>query len=424
MRILIKLTLTSAILFSPCSEANSSHSFQASQDRTLANIDFNSVPFDPRWPRWEKVEDEDHAIFEFNDRESNPITVGHLISVESKAILVKDGNGKLHEIQIKNLSKPSQQIVDVFKRREKKLSKNAEEASKLFKKLKTKSDKLKIKYLEQLCALKSIASVYEREIAELAAVNKNDVGTSAFITFLSICSNKSESFQLMLEIIKSNNVIRFYLRDKPEFFFQLLIKFGELAEDTLIFAAYNGSIQLSNIDPKLLVVPQVFLTTDGSKNHIRASACYSLAMMPRLGAHDAMFKTIAAAERKINGVADNATIKSCFLGCANRGWKITSQNRYMSFHKKYEKTYKKEADFWFANQKKNLVRRFEFERLQRASKMKNFVDSKERFLVRAEVEKIENGKVLLTNHEGDRVTIPLANFSDDGVLFLKRKHIK
>ena len=360
-------------------------------------------------------------LFEFTDKKSIPITVGHLENINRDSLTVIDGNGNSIEIPIRKLSKQSQEVVNNCRALDQAASRKVEEAKKYFLKLDTRSTTIKQRYLQKISELGSQASPLSEEIIKISAANEDEFGIAAFWTFMSICDGDEKTFELMVSALKTNQTIRLRIQSQPERFLTQLGKFQRKAEEILIYSAYNCTLKLDGFDASQMSNPRALLTTEGPENITRAAAAYSLAFMDSTRGMDAMFKTLKAAETKINGEHDTTTIKGCYTGCAEKGWQVTAANRYMDFYKKYRNKFQVEGDYWFKNQTEMIRTHFKTEQLRRSSKMRNFYDHRGYFLTRATVEKTEDGMVLISDSKDKKHTVPLGKFSKEDISWLNSK---
>ena len=357
-------------------------------------------------------------LWEFSDRKSNPITTGSIVSLNSATIEVLDGLGELHSIKIKTLSNSSRQFVQSLVQVEEKRQTSNAEVQKLLKKLKSKSVKLKIKALNNIANFGEDAVSVAPEIATIAETNEDEIGLAAFYSFLAICPVEDTSAKIANRIINQNPVVKLDIKSNPLRYFKHLTRLAGLQEDTIIQAAFKGVVDTPPLNSELLLMPETLVTNSGNKNRIRSIAAYSLAFIKTKNSREAMFKTLKAAERQINGRNDIDTILAIYTGCAEYGWQFTAVNSHMDLYKKYKAVFKTQASQWEENWKKRLATRQEQERLQRSSKMRNFKNQKGDFLMRGKVETVKDSKVLFTDHNTVRRTLELSQFSQSDIKWL------
>lgn len=358
------------------------------------------------------------AIWEFTDKNSDPIVAGILTRIDKTGIRVRDGLGASHFIAFKTLSKSSQQFIKSVETSIERMNSSTEKAKKLLTKLDSSSSKLKIKTLESLSNFGTSATFAVELIANTCIENENEIGVAAFYTYLAICTVEEKSAEIAHRLIRENSVVKLEINQNPLKYFKLSRRLGKFQEETLIYAAFTGSIALPPFKPELLKSPSTLITVSDRKNTIRSMAAYSLACVRTPNSSKATFETLKEAEKKINGQNDMQTIKAIYTGCAECGWQFTAVNQYMDLYKKYRGVFKTQASQWEENWNKRLATRQEQERLQKSSKMRNFKDPKGSFLMRGKVEKIEGGLVLFTDHTAVRRTLKLRQFSQDDIRWL------
>ncbi|MDB4564374.1 hypothetical protein N9099_00365 [Mariniblastus sp.] len=360
-------------------------------------------------------------LIELLDKRSNPIVAGRLVHIDKDSITISDGFGKNHEVQRRNLSKESAISIKNFESKKSVIETDKKKLGKLLPKIGSGSKSSQKNNLDAIMKFGRLASVATIPVSQIAKNNEDELGVIAFNTFLSICPKNIQSAEVMDQILARNRFLRHSVINAPEQYLKQLTEFKEICEDRIIFAAFHGHASFKNPALEDLIKPKDFLTTNGKENLIRSLAMRNLATLKSAKSQKSFFDVILIAEKRINGQFDQLTIHSAYIGCAQAGRKYTSTGKMMNFHNKYKHQLTREAQLWQSNYQQNLANSRETTRLKKSSTMKNFTNKRGDFLVRGEVEKIEQGIVIFLDHKLLRKTFRIGQFSTENQEFLNQK---
>ncbi|MDA7925676.1 hypothetical protein N9B46_02415 [Mariniblastus sp.] len=278
------------------------------------------------------------------------------------------------------------------------------DSEKLIQQLDSNSKSLKQSTLEKLASLGVAAASQANTIAVFAS-KENDLSLAqnAMSTYLAICPKNARTFQVFLSIAKENRKLYLQIRNSPATFLEDLSKFGVVAEKLLIQISYSGRLAFSiNREIAPLSKPDLFTTTHGTKNKIRAMAAGSLAQIPTAPANQAVLEIVKTASIPINQQIDLITISQILNGLAKAARPTITFKDIFNYESRFPREFKKWKNAYEQVKEYNKIHFLEQQFLIRCSKMHNFYDRNGKFLTRGNVEVLEDQRVLVIDADNRR----------------------
>ncbi|MDA7925086.1 hypothetical protein N9B60_06760 [Mariniblastus sp.] len=349
---------------------------------------------------------------DFYGRDGTIITVGRIIEIEKSKILVRDGLGVEQEIKIRQLSHQSQVFAKQLINDQKFFSSKREKAFNLAAKLNEMSLKAKLKTIKEIQSLK----ITDRRTADLllkiaTTASSSDLKLSLIICFMTICESDSESYLKAIGFLQKNPACLDLIGENPKSFFRELVKFGELGEQIIICAAFDGELNFlaTNFDENS--EPKVFGSRD-SKSKLRHLAAFFLAQVNTPLARNLTKKLIKLSEKNIDGKADFKTIEQIILGFSVRGVPNSRIMEMAVLSAKYRKVLIDAVQLWDANSSQRLKFDLKQQELKKISEMRNIYDRNEKLITRGNIKNIDSGTVVFETYKGDFLSIAISNLSN------------
>lgn len=363
-------------------------------------------------------------LHDFFNRRGEPIITGKVISISKTEIEIENGLGEKSKFAINSLSKNNQAFIRSIKRSYDNFVKNKNESSRMLERLNLNSSKSTVlRALTKLANYNLAAQTHTEWIANLLIKTEDlDVKLAALNAFASICPKNEKSYQFLEKTLLEDNRLLMTLNDQGDFFIGKIGLFGSTGQPVnkvLIHAINTGELRFDFSKTKVQKNP-ISLKVKSKKHNIHLAALASLCTQ-NLGGDAAatVFGAIKFAERPLNGSIDKLTIYTAYLAFAEEG--KTLAGSYSEFMNKYTKTFKRESALWIRKAQTNTTLD---RQIKQRSKMRRFQDRAGNFLVFAEIENINDGRVVLQNHLSKRISIPISKFSNEDQAWLEKNVVQ
>ncbi|MDB4483527.1 SHD1 domain-containing protein [bacterium] len=355
-------------------------------------------------------------LCDFFDKAGNPLVTGRIISITRKNIEVLNGLDKRFVLDINNLSKINLEFIKQVKRSYELYEKRKNECDNFIKKIHKNSTDSQIKRALKKLAECGLAVEDHHNWAAGVLVNSETLSTraAALEAFLATCPKTEKSYQFLKHRLAVDPDLSVAFEAAP---FSLISKIGAYGNISIPFltnAVNTGEIRF-DFSKIPVQMKQIYLRRKSHKFQIHLAAITALCNINNTESNDSIFAAISFAERPINGLIDHATIFAAYSTFAKNGARLSG--RHSDFKNKYDTVFPKESKAWLQNARgigspnRHIAHR---------SKMRRFSDRSGNFLVFADIETVSDGQVVLTNHLMQRISVPLAKFSDSDQVWLEQ----
>jgi len=345
----------------------------------------------------------------FKDRNSNPITCGKVIDLDDNKIKVQNGLGKQIVILIKDLESEDQRFVKSIRTSLKVFQKQKLDADKSFLRLDSNSPAIKKKALKKIESQGNAAQHLSKDLAELTLKTENvQLAGLTLLTFMKVCPKNDISFNRIFFILEKRRDLAKQIEQSPLEFLEHLARFGPKADQLLIQVSYSGELVFFDKNTENIDSPKLLTTTNGPKNQVRAMGCQSLAQIRTANANNAILAVANTAATPINGRIDRSTILSILIGLKAAG---RANSTFATFPATIKSEFPREFQAWLIAYKQIQNYEREQAKLLESSKMQNFHNRNGKFLVRGNVAKIEDGRVLIIDVDQKQYAVEITQLS-------------